>query len=299
MPVLNHRTDEILETTMNHEGSCLCGSVRWRVDGELSSVSHCHCSMCRKAHGTAFGTYAVASRSALRWLSGESAVTRYASSPGTERGFCSRCGSVVPEDYGDTLVFVPLGCLDDNQVPVPTEHIFVGSRARWHTITDALAQHDAYPPGVDARPVAPANGADGPAARPGALRGSCLCRKIAFEVAVPLQRINHCHCSRCRRGRSAAHATNGYTLADGVLFTRGEGALRQFNVPDAEFFTQVFCAGCGSPMPQIYRDRDLAVIPLGALDDDPGRPPDAHIFVASKAPWFTITDDVPQFSERS
>lgn len=284
---------------MKHDGSCLCAAVRWRIDGALSNVDHCHCSMCRKAHGTAFATYAEAERSALHWLSGKSAVTRYASSPGTERSFCSHCGSVVPEAYGDSLVFVPLGCMNGDGLPAPSEHIFVASKAPWYTITDSLPQHDAYTPGVDARPVERPTVKPAPSGRTGTLGGSCLCGAVAYEVSTPLHRIHHCHCSRCRKARSAAHATNGFTAADDLVFTRGEANLASFELPEAQFFTQVFCSTCGSAMPRVNQDRDIAVIPLGSLDDDPGRRPDAHIFVASRAPWYTITDQVPQFDERS
>jgi Glutathione-dependent formaldehyde-activating enzyme len=43
---------------IDYSGGCLCGAVRYTVTGEIKDVSHCHCSMCRKAHGAAFATYA-------------------------------------------------------------------------------------------------------------------------------------------------------------------------------------------------------------------------------------------------
>lgn len=283
---------------MNYEGNCLCGTVRWRIDSPLSNATHCHCQMCRKAHGTAFGTYANAKRASLHWLSGESAVSSYASSPGTERRFCSLCGSVVPEAYGDSLYFVPLAGMDGTDLPLPTAHIFVASRAPWYTITDSLPQHDAYPPGVDAQPINRPVAQSTASTQPDLLHGSCLCGAVSYTVNKPLTRAYHCHCVRCRKARSAAHASNGFTPASALTFTRGADRLIQYKLPEAKFFTQVFCKTCGSPMPRIDRDRDIAVIPLGSLDEHPGRAADAHIYVASKASWFAITDAVPQFEER-
>ena len=86
---------------------------------------------------------------------------------------------------------------------------------------------------------------------------------------------------------------------DGVVFVRGENKLRAFKVPSAQFFAQVFCTRCGSGMPRKDPDRDIANIPFGSLDDDPGRGADDHIFIGSKAPWFTITDKLPSFEEKA
>ena len=67
-----------------------------------------------------------------------------------------------------------------------------------------------------------------------------------------------------------------------------------YKVPEAERFTQTFCATCGAKMPRTDAARGIAIVPMGALDDDPGVRPAEHIFVADKAPWFEITDALPQ-----
>ena len=109
--------------------------------------------------------------------------------------------------------------------------------------------------------------------------------------------VHNCHCSRCRKARAAAYATNGFTAIDGVEFVRGENKLKTYKLPSARFFTQRFCTRCGSGMPRLDADRDIAIIPFGSLDDDPGRGADDHIFTGSMAPWYTITDDLPCFKE--
>lgn len=130
------------------------------------------------------------------------------------------------------------------------------------------------------------------------VHSSCLCGDVRWEVDGDLQFMSHCHCGRCGKARSAAHASNVFTAADGVRYTRGENLLASYKVPDAQFFTQVFCRTCGGKLPRIDKQRGLAVIPMGALDDNPGFTPQSHIFVGSKAPWFEISDDLPQFDER-
>ena len=56
-------------------GSCLCGTVRWAIEEPFEEMSHCHCSMCRKVHGTPFGTYLVGAKTNFQWLGGEDAIT--------------------------------------------------------------------------------------------------------------------------------------------------------------------------------------------------------------------------------
>ena len=128
-------------------GSCLCGDVRFEISGVLKGASHCHCSMCRKAHGAAFGTYAAAKAADFRVVSGENRITRYRSSPGAVRTFCARCGSTLQwlRESKPDVVDVALGVLDDDPGVRPSYHIYVGSKAPWHEITDNLPQHEGLP----------------------------------------------------------------------------------------------------------------------------------------------------------
>jgi hypothetical protein len=127
--------------------SCLCGGVRFEITGELSGGSHCHCSMCRKAHGAAFGTYAAVNAPDFRIVSGVERITRYRSSEGIVRTFCARCGSTLQwlRESKPETVDVALGILDDDPGVRPKRHIFVASKAPWHEITDRLPQHATYP----------------------------------------------------------------------------------------------------------------------------------------------------------
>lgn len=276
------------------EGSCLCGTVRFAVDAELTSLSHCHCSMCRKAHGAPFATYADAPVDAFRWTAGERSVRRFESSPGFHRTFCGECGSVLPGPVADGKVFVPVGLLDGEVAARPMARIFADDAPAWHPATADLPCHAAYGPDT----VSPSVTREAlPRGETGVVRGSCLCGDVAFEVVEPFKVVHNCHCSRCRKARAAAHTTNGFTSFDGVRFVRGEALVEVFKLPSAQFFTQAFCRRCGSGVPRKDPGRGIAVIPLGSLDDEPSGTAVDHIFTGSMAGWYTIPDGLPRFEE--
>lgn len=131
---------------MAHSGSCLCGRVKYRINGPLTDVLNCHCSMCRKLHASAFRTRAKVATKDWEWVSGEDTVKFYESSPGEHKGFCSECGSslLTRFDNNAEIIGFPLGTLDTDPGVKATRHVFVGSKAPWYDITDTLAQHVEY-----------------------------------------------------------------------------------------------------------------------------------------------------------
>lgn len=137
-------------------GSCLCGGIKYEINGPLVGPSNCHCTMCRKQHGAAFRSRARVEISDFKWVQGEDLVTFYESTPGTFRGFCRVCGSPIinkfsagtplaerdpqaPSRYG-----IALATLDEDPGLRPTAHSFVAYKAPWYEITDDLPQ---YPEG--------------------------------------------------------------------------------------------------------------------------------------------------------
>jgi hypothetical protein len=259
-------------------------------------MSHCHCSRCRKAHGSAFGTYLDVAAERFALERGREAIVRFASSAGFARPFCGRCGSVVPDGVAmEDRVAMPAGSLDGDPGARPLAHIFVASKAPWHELTDSLPRFDAYPEGF----ASPTLADRAPADPPGAPRGSCLCDAVGFVLAEPPRLARYCHCSRCRKARSAAFAANLFVSDAGVRFTRGAELLASYKLPEALHFTQCFCRRCGGKLPRVDPGRRLAVVPMGVLDDDPGIRPSGHIFVGSKAVWHEITDLLPQHAEHA
>ncbi len=129
-------------------GSCLCGGVQYEISGPLTGALNCHCSTCRKAHAAAFRSRARVEAADFRWVQGEQLVTYYQSSPGTHRGFCCVCGTALLSrfDFDKSAYGLPLGPLDDDPGIKPEHHVFVGSKAPWHDITDDLPQFEGFPP---------------------------------------------------------------------------------------------------------------------------------------------------------
>ncbi len=274
------------------KGRCLCGALNYELDGPFSAMMHCHCSMCRKHHGTGFATFVVAPIAGFHWISGEDRLVLYRSSPNGMRSFCAVCGSAGPTTMpAHGIAAAPAASLEGDLGIKPQSHIFVGSKAPWDLITDDLPQHDAYPPGFGVegvpRPTV--------TARSGITEGSCLCGDIGFEITGAPMRMMNCHCGRCRLGRAAAHASNVFYKIDQFRWTRGESLVNEFKVADARFHTVAFCTRCGGKVPRPSVDRGVVLVPAGSLDTDPGMRAQAHIFVADKAPWFDITGTVPQF----
>jgi hypothetical protein len=129
-------------------GSCLCQGVAFEIDGTIKDPLYCHCSMCQKAHGTAFRARGKILAKDFRWLRGKELVRFYESSPGDHRGFCSVCGSslISKLDAKPAVLGVALGVLDGDPGVRPLCHVYVGSKAPWFEITDSLPQYETRPP---------------------------------------------------------------------------------------------------------------------------------------------------------
>lgn len=132
-----------------HQGSCLCGAVRYEITGELGPIFLCHCSKCRKASGSAFNAVAPVSRCIFYLLSGQDAVAKYESSPGVRLAFCRQCGSSLysERDSLPDLLRLRIGTLDTPAGAQPAAHIFVASKADWYEIHDDAPQHTERPAG--------------------------------------------------------------------------------------------------------------------------------------------------------
>jgi hypothetical protein len=276
---------------MTMEGRCLCGANRYRVAGDCTGLAHCYCQRCRKAHGTSVASWTHFEHATFTWVErGE--IGHYRSSDPTRRPFCTTCGSKLPDPdtAGDAFGF-PLGnVLQLPAIPSPIYHVYAGSRAAWTTIPKTAEQFETVPeswldpalPELDRSPAADK------------IRGSCLCGEVRFEASDALL-MRHCHCTRCRLSRAAPHATNLFVPREGLSWLSGEGKVRNYRLPEAERFGAAFCSRCGSLVPRTAPTSEFANVPAGCLDSDPGVRPGGHIYVGSKADWFEIGDDLPQW----
>jgi hypothetical protein len=126
-------------------GSCLCGAVRYRVADAFGYALNCHCSQCRRATGAAFKPFAGIERGSLRLVAGGDNLLIYGAPESAHDVHCRTCGSLLYSVVrGGAFVHVTLGTLVDAPTIRPTGHIFVGSKARWFTITDDLPQAEEF-----------------------------------------------------------------------------------------------------------------------------------------------------------
>jgi hypothetical protein len=126
------------------------------------------------------------------------------------------------------------------------------------------------------------------------LAGKCLCGAVHYAVADQFAYAANCHCSNCRRATGSAFKPFAGIARDRLRLTQGEDSLMIFG---NEAANDTHCKRCGSLLYSVVRDGNFVHVTMGTLVDDPTIRPTKHIFVGSKAPWFAITDDLPQYQE--
>ncbi|PTE09123.1 GFA family protein [Mesorhizobium helmanticense] len=127
-----------------------------------------------------------------------------------------------------------------------------------------------------------------------ALTGKCLCGAVHYAVADEFIYAANCHCSNCRRTTGSAFKPFAGIEREKLSLTKGEDNLLIFGDGTNH---DVHCKSCGSLLYSVVRDGVFVHVAMGTLVDEPAIRPTQHIFVGSKAQWFTITDDLPQYEE--
>ena len=129
-----------------YHGSCLCGTVKFHISTQIKDIVYCHCSLCRKAQGSAFATNGNVESKNFHFLSGENNLSSYQASKNQSKLFCKTCGSPIMSKNTTTpdTIRVRLGTIESNIKEHPEAHIFVGSKANWDEIYDDLPQHEEY-----------------------------------------------------------------------------------------------------------------------------------------------------------
>ena len=125
------------------------------------------------------------------------------------------------------------------------------------------------------------------------LAGECLCRGVRYTVADAFEYALNCHCSDCRRATGSAFKPFAGVARERLSLVSGDDNVMIHG--DANASHDVHCARCGSLLYSIVRNGAYAHVAMGTLVDAPSIRPTAHIFAGSKAPWFSITDDLPQY----
>ena len=131
-----------------YQGKCLCGEVHIKVNGKISDIIHCHCSLCRKNSGTAFATNGFINTADFEITSGKTSLSSFSFMPGRSRHFCSQCGSPVYSSNEDdpTRLRIRLGIIDSEINERPISHNFVSSKANWEDLEADLPHYDGLEP---------------------------------------------------------------------------------------------------------------------------------------------------------
>jgi hypothetical protein len=124
------------------------------------------------------------------------------------------------------------------------------------------------------------------------LAGECFCGAVRYAVADAFAYALNCHCSNCRRTTGSAFKPFAGIARDKFSVAGGDDKLM---IHGDETGHDAHCKRCGSLLYSVVRDGAFVHVAMGTLVDDPSIRPSAHIFVGSKAPWYVITDDLPQY----
>lgn len=119
--------------------------------------------------------------------------------------------------------------------------------------------------------------------------GGCLCGAVRYELHHEIEAITNCHCRFCRRAHGAAFITTAFVPTAALRWVSGEGEI-------ARHEARHFCRTCATRLfNRVDALPQFTVLMVASLDDPPSLAPASHFNVESKAPWFEILDDAPQF----
>ncbi len=126
------------------DGGCLCGAVRFAIGAASKWSAHCHCSLCRRAHGAAFVTWLGCNEDSVAIDNGDDMLRWFESSPGAERGFCARCGSTIffRSQRWPGELHITVANLDGDADRAPQAHVFWDSHVDWIDLEADLPRRD-------------------------------------------------------------------------------------------------------------------------------------------------------------
>jgi len=126
------------------------------------------------------------------------------------------------------------------------------------------------------------------------LSGECLCGDIRYQVEDCFLYALNCHCSKCRKATGSAFKPFAGIERSKFSVTKGKELLLIFGEDDGH---DARCKRCGAYLYSVVRDGEYVHVTFCTLIDMPSIQPAAHIFVGSKAAWYTINDNLPQHQE--
>ncbi len=130
-----------------------------------------------------------------------------------------------------------------------------------------------------------------------AIRGSCLCGGVTFEIDRASGPAEYCHCNRCRKATGSMSVLAVGVQTRDYRFLTGRELIRTYSAPllyEPPAYQLTFCSVCGSPVPVPDPEGDFMEIAAGLFDDDPGVRADRHIFVELRPAWDESRDGLPE-----
>ena len=114
-------------------GGCLCGEIKFELEGDFKVFYQCHCKQCRQLTGTAFASNLFTNTENIRWTRGYDSLSKYEHPTRSfSKAFCCVCGSALPfVNKSQSALIVPAGSLESEISPVPSANIFYDERACW------------------------------------------------------------------------------------------------------------------------------------------------------------------------
>lgn len=132
------------DEAVHHDGGCMCGAVRYRVDGPQTYAGICHCDDCRRATGGAYVPWFGATPAAFAVTKGT--ITEYQSSPGIQRGFCATCGtSLTFRGDGWNDIAITIASLDEPNSITPESNVFLREQLHWVRVNDDMRNYEGFP----------------------------------------------------------------------------------------------------------------------------------------------------------
>jgi hypothetical protein len=134
-------------TTFPISGGCICGNVRYTVNGPADCVVHCHCSQCRRSYASLVGTGATISHDQVKIEKGNQNLTTYEMPPRIRRQFCRTCGCSLfyfDNEFPEVMFYYPAtldGGVHPGHLKEAEHHVHVGSKAIWEGFKDDLPRH--------------------------------------------------------------------------------------------------------------------------------------------------------------
>jgi hypothetical protein len=130
---------------MDINGSCLCGSIEFRVHNLGNKIYQCHCPLCRKQGGSASNTGTVVPLDQLEWIKGKEKIKSWVKPTGFRSDFCTTCGSVVPNPLREfDYYWIPVGTLDDAEFEIIMS-IYTNEKASWGVLAPNSEKYETMP----------------------------------------------------------------------------------------------------------------------------------------------------------